>query len=308
MATGRVHTFSASTTSIARPDGDVWWHVEVAVPRLLGRLSLAPESTLSRLGGALGNPDIRIGDPQFDARVRVRGIAPYARGALTAPVRKSVLAALDAGVAVKGDRLQWNFVDRPYARRALARCGRLATLAFQLDRSDDEVLVGLLQNAVWDGDAGVRARALHFLPVHAAGPRQWAILQAAVRGAGSEDDRERQASAKLLAALLVAKAALGESMGERQLALVLRHDRDRAGIEAARALGQRATASALEVVGEYVSGLLLPLELKAAAREAAESIRSRLGSSDGALSLAPELDRGDLSLVPKPGGALRFAD
>jgi hypothetical protein len=307
-AQGRVHRLQTVIRGHRPRPNTYAWTVTVRIPALAGRLSLAPESRLSRLGGVLGNPDIHTGDAEFDARVRVRGIAPYARAALTAPVRRSVLDGLARGIDMSGDRLEWVFDDSPLSRRPVACAARLAQLGSRLLLSRDELAVGLLQNAVWDPLPGVRVRSMEFLVEHAGGPRRHAVLQAGAKGARSDDGSVRRAAAPLLLAAWVADPTVINVLGEAQLICMVEGLGARTPPGILRRLGDCGSDQALPALLDLSSGLLLPFAVKEAARGAAAQLRARAGDAGGALSLAPQGEGGGVSLIPKPGGTLEFAD
>lgn len=293
-----------------RPEGDgqLRYTAAVDVARIRGRLALSAESLVGALGKMLQGRDIATGDADFDGRVLVRGDSAYARAALTAPVRASVVSALDAGVRLLVDRAIWTWTDRPWSQQALARVGRLAELGARLDLDPDEEVVGLLQNAVWDPHAGVRRHALTELLPQASADRADAVLQAGAAGARHEDPRVRAAAGALLAALVAHRGEWVDALGGPQLLAAVQAGGRAPAIPLLAALGRRGGPEALPLLVELSSGVFTGRDVKHAARQAAEAVRSRGEESSGALSLAPQGGGGSVALIGRPEGAVAFSD
>lgn len=140
------------------PEMDWLWTITLTGLGLEGRLALAPETTLSRLGKLVRGRDVRTGDPEFDALLLVRGDPRYALAALSHHLRQGIVRALYRGVTFEPDRLSWSFWDRALPRRVLSRVRQVAVLATRLALDDEQVRQALQNNAAHDPLPHVRRR------------------------------------------------------------------------------------------------------------------------------------------------------
>lgn len=123
------------------------------------------------------------------------------------------------------------------------------------------------------------------------------VREAAIHGIGQVGDRTTQTllihlvedpEPRIATALATALGFVEHPDVEQALLRLLEHDADDVKIATAASLGRVGSVKAVEPLLEYTKGLLLGGDLKDQARQAIESIQSRLGDADhGQLSLSP---------------------
>ena len=283
------------------------WSIELSGLAFGGRLSLAPETTLTGLAKLVTGQDVLCGDPDFDAAALVRGDADYALAVLSRNVRRTLLVALERGVTFAADSLSWRFWDRTMPRRVLSRTRHLARLASRLVLEEHEVWPALLRNSVRDPLAGVRRRNLEALASFA-GPPDRALVQAASAGAGSDDAALVATAAKLLQRAVEADPHRLDELPEAALVALLMHGPTDRRPRLLERLAEVGTPWSLGAIGEAGRGLLVGRRVRDAARTASQAIIAREGGlKEGGLSRAPA-DVGVLSLIPGEDAGLEFAD
>ena len=285
---------------------DWCWSIGLTGLDLQGRLTLAPETSLTGLGKLVTGQDILTGDREFDELALVRGEPAYALAVLSEPVRRTIALALSRGVRFVPDGISWIFWDRSLPRRILSRARNLAILATRLRLDEEGVRRGLQRNAVRESLIPVRRRNLEELAA-LLGPPTPASLQAALAAAATYHDDLVSAAAPLLARALRYDVLRLDELGERTLVCLLRFGPDEQVLPVIDHLARRGTAWCLPALCQAASSLLRGRR-RQAAQEARERITAREKGSlpQGGLSLVGE--GGDLSLIPKADEGLEFAD
>lgn len=286
-------------------------------------VTLSPQNLGVELWQAVaGGEDLRVGDPEFDAAVVVRGDPATLHGLLDADTRREVLRLIGKKGRVHEGKLGYEVsghqTDPAVVRAELARLGELGKA---LGRSD---AARLATNAVHDPEPGVRWRcleALGALDAARASTTAEALRNdpdALVRFAAARIRRDLDALQEASVDVKLA-AAEGDPKGVARLLLLAGDEAGLVGllvgtapvrVAACDALARIGTVHAVEPLLPLARALLGDGETKRAAAAAIEAIQGRVAhGGHGTLSVADEGgrvsvdERGAVSLAkPRTSG------
>ncbi len=289
---GRIDGHQVSMTG-----DDDGWAVHIALPAVSPEVVIGAESALTGIQRLIAPSDVELGDPPFDAEVRILGPRPLVVALCTKGVRGR-LRTLVSGLAlrVEGQAMTARLPrhSQPWVRTQVRSMARLARA---LRAPSVGLPARLLRNGARDPIPAVRQLNLsillkdHWQALSA--PQQDALIALAAEVPGLEAQ-----TLGVIEARLAATAGDLAALPAPALCLLIDSGPADRRLAAVRLLGDRGGEAAVPALTGLADAFFGRGELKVAARTAIGQIMARIGT----------LRAGGLSVVEGEAGALGLLD